>query len=182
MFICCSISKIDERSCFLYVQYNSDDFQIFFPSELHCSGWVINKLAIIQQSLLCVSQFPTDQARKQDINETRTEWKSIIAGHQIILFADWVLLLSHLFCHSFHFLQYEYSIFSTTSMSSHTVYQFLWAGELSASAGWRPCSGPGPSNWGNTRGQSQSSGAHQALFWVSETAVINTKGRNICLT
>uniref|UniRef100_A0A8C9XHF4 mitogen-activated protein kinase kinase kinase n=1 Tax=Sander lucioperca TaxID=283035 RepID=A0A8C9XHF4_SANLU len=28
-------SKIDERSCFLYVHYNSDDFQLCFPSELH---------------------------------------------------------------------------------------------------------------------------------------------------
>uniref|UniRef100_A0A8B9JU67 mitogen-activated protein kinase kinase kinase n=1 Tax=Astyanax mexicanus TaxID=7994 RepID=A0A8B9JU67_ASTMX len=30
-----SISKFDERSCFLYVLYNSDDFQLCFPSDLH---------------------------------------------------------------------------------------------------------------------------------------------------
>uniref|UniRef100_A0A8C8DLT3 mitogen-activated protein kinase kinase kinase n=1 Tax=Oryzias sinensis TaxID=183150 RepID=A0A8C8DLT3_9TELE len=30
-----SASKIDERSCFLYVHYNSDDFQLCFPSETH---------------------------------------------------------------------------------------------------------------------------------------------------
>uniref|UniRef100_A0AAR2JQL5 mitogen-activated protein kinase kinase kinase n=1 Tax=Pygocentrus nattereri TaxID=42514 RepID=A0AAR2JQL5_PYGNA len=32
---CFSISKFDERSCFLYVLYNSDDFQLCFPSDLH---------------------------------------------------------------------------------------------------------------------------------------------------
>ncbi|KAA8591771.1 hypothetical protein FQN60_017145, partial [Etheostoma spectabile] len=41
-----SASKIDERSCFLYVQYNSDDFQLCFPSELHCKGFceLVNSL------------------------------------------------------------------------------------------------------------------------------------------
>uniref|UniRef100_A0A3Q2XX86 mitogen-activated protein kinase kinase kinase n=1 Tax=Hippocampus comes TaxID=109280 RepID=A0A3Q2XX86_HIPCM len=34
-----SASKIDERSCFLYVHYNSDDFQLCFPSEQHCKGF-----------------------------------------------------------------------------------------------------------------------------------------------
>uniref|UniRef100_A0A674B5I5 mitogen-activated protein kinase kinase kinase n=1 Tax=Salmo trutta TaxID=8032 RepID=A0A674B5I5_SALTR len=33
-----SVSKFDERSCFLYVLENSDDFQLCFPSELHCKG------------------------------------------------------------------------------------------------------------------------------------------------
>ncbi|XP_041420450.1 mitogen-activated protein kinase kinase kinase 5 isoform X2 [Xenopus laevis] len=31
-----SISKFEERCCFLYVQHNSDDFQIYFCTELHC--------------------------------------------------------------------------------------------------------------------------------------------------
>ncbi|CAB1333553.1 unnamed protein product [Coregonus sp. 'balchen'] len=34
-----SVSKFDERSCFLYVLENSDDFQLCFPSELHCKGF-----------------------------------------------------------------------------------------------------------------------------------------------
>ncbi|KAK7158001.1 hypothetical protein R3I93_009256 [Phoxinus phoxinus] len=34
-----SISKFDERSCFLYVLHNSDDFQLYFPSDLHCKGF-----------------------------------------------------------------------------------------------------------------------------------------------
>ncbi|XP_067840904.1 mitogen-activated protein kinase kinase kinase 5 [Heptranchias perlo] len=31
-----SVSKCDERCCFLYVLHNSDDFQIYFCTELHC--------------------------------------------------------------------------------------------------------------------------------------------------
>ncbi|XP_062907111.1 mitogen-activated protein kinase kinase kinase 15 [Mobula hypostoma] len=32
-----SISKCDERCCFLYVHHNSDDFQIYFSTEAQCS-------------------------------------------------------------------------------------------------------------------------------------------------
>uniref|UniRef100_A0A8C1AQD5 mitogen-activated protein kinase kinase kinase n=1 Tax=Cyprinus carpio carpio TaxID=630221 RepID=A0A8C1AQD5_CYPCA len=34
-----SISKFDERSCFLYVVNNSEDFQIYFCTELHCKSF-----------------------------------------------------------------------------------------------------------------------------------------------
>ncbi|XP_017279278.1 mitogen-activated protein kinase kinase kinase 5 [Kryptolebias marmoratus] len=41
-----STSMIDERSCFLYVHYNSDDFQLCFPTESHCKGFceLVNSL------------------------------------------------------------------------------------------------------------------------------------------
>ncbi|KAM9852411.1 mitogen-activated protein kinase kinase kinase 5 [Aulostomus maculatus] len=45
-----SASKIDERSCFLYVHYNSDDFQLCFPSELHCKGFCELVNALLQQA------------------------------------------------------------------------------------------------------------------------------------
>uniref|UniRef100_H3B611 mitogen-activated protein kinase kinase kinase n=1 Tax=Latimeria chalumnae TaxID=7897 RepID=H3B611_LATCH len=31
-----SISKFDGRCCFLYILHNSDDFQLYFPTEQHC--------------------------------------------------------------------------------------------------------------------------------------------------
>lgn len=34
-----SISKFDERCCFLYVHDNSDDFQIYFSTEEQCGRW-----------------------------------------------------------------------------------------------------------------------------------------------
>uniref|UniRef100_A0A8D3DAF8 mitogen-activated protein kinase kinase kinase n=1 Tax=Scophthalmus maximus TaxID=52904 RepID=A0A8D3DAF8_SCOMX len=43
-------SKIDERSCFLYVHYNSDDFQLCFPSELHCTGFCELVNSLLQQA------------------------------------------------------------------------------------------------------------------------------------
>ncbi|XP_066538799.1 mitogen-activated protein kinase kinase kinase 5 [Hoplias malabaricus] len=45
-----SISKFDERSCFLYVLYNSDDFQLCFPSDMHCKGFCELVNSMIGQS------------------------------------------------------------------------------------------------------------------------------------
>ncbi|XP_061814603.2 mitogen-activated protein kinase kinase kinase 5 [Nerophis lumbriciformis] len=45
-----SVSKIDERSCFLYVHYNSDDFQLCFPSELHCKGFCEEVNSLLHQA------------------------------------------------------------------------------------------------------------------------------------
>ncbi|XP_063299335.1 mitogen-activated protein kinase kinase kinase 5 [Pelobates fuscus] len=41
-----SISKFDERCCFLYVLHNSDDFQIYFCTELHCKKFfdMVNRI------------------------------------------------------------------------------------------------------------------------------------------
>ncbi|CAB1342873.1 unnamed protein product [Coregonus sp. 'balchen'] len=42
-----SISKFDERSAFLYVLHNSEDFQIYFCTEMHCKRFcdLVNSLA-----------------------------------------------------------------------------------------------------------------------------------------
>ncbi|XP_030874509.1 mitogen-activated protein kinase kinase kinase 5-like, partial [Leptonychotes weddellii] len=37
-----SISKFEERCCFLYVLHNSDDFQIYFCTELHCKKYILS--------------------------------------------------------------------------------------------------------------------------------------------
>uniref|UniRef100_A0A7N8XLV2 mitogen-activated protein kinase kinase kinase n=1 Tax=Mastacembelus armatus TaxID=205130 RepID=A0A7N8XLV2_9TELE len=50
IFPCRHVSKIDERSCFLYVHYNSDDFQLCFPSELHCKGFCELVNSLLQQA------------------------------------------------------------------------------------------------------------------------------------
>ncbi|XP_061103621.1 mitogen-activated protein kinase kinase kinase 5 [Conger conger] len=44
-----SVSKFDGRCCFLYVLYNSDDFQLYFPSELHCTGFCELVNSLVQQ-------------------------------------------------------------------------------------------------------------------------------------
>ncbi|KAG7469078.1 hypothetical protein MATL_G00125030 [Megalops atlanticus] len=50
-----SVSKFDERSCFLYVLYNSDDFQLYFPSELHCKGFCELVNSLVQQKEVSVT-------------------------------------------------------------------------------------------------------------------------------
>uniref|UniRef100_A0A4W4EMH6 mitogen-activated protein kinase kinase kinase n=1 Tax=Electrophorus electricus TaxID=8005 RepID=A0A4W4EMH6_ELEEL len=51
-----SISKFDERSCFLYVLYNSDDFQLCFPSDLHCK-----RFCELVNSLICQGESSVDE-------------------------------------------------------------------------------------------------------------------------
>uniref|UniRef100_A0A672RN72 mitogen-activated protein kinase kinase kinase n=1 Tax=Sinocyclocheilus grahami TaxID=75366 RepID=A0A672RN72_SINGR len=41
LFFAFSISKFDERSCFLYVVNNSEDFQIYFCTEMHCKRYAM---------------------------------------------------------------------------------------------------------------------------------------------
>ncbi|KAF7708726.1 mitogen-activated protein kinase kinase kinase 5 [Silurus meridionalis] len=52
-----SISTFDERSCFLYVLYNSDDFQLYFPSDLHCKGF-----CELVNSLICQTEGAGDDS------------------------------------------------------------------------------------------------------------------------
>uniref|UniRef100_A0A8C9XIM4 mitogen-activated protein kinase kinase kinase n=1 Tax=Sander lucioperca TaxID=283035 RepID=A0A8C9XIM4_SANLU len=71
-------SKIDERSCFLYVHYNSDDFQLCFPSELHCKGFCELVNSLLQESLrsdLCCLHFFL-----QYICETNENGDKVILG------------------------------------------------------------------------------------------------------
>uniref|UniRef100_A0A671XRT3 mitogen-activated protein kinase kinase kinase n=1 Tax=Sparus aurata TaxID=8175 RepID=A0A671XRT3_SPAAU len=68
-------SKIDERSCFLYVHYNSDDFQLCFPSELHCKGF-----CELVNSLLQQAKEPAFPFFSQYIYETNENGDKVVLG------------------------------------------------------------------------------------------------------
>ncbi|XP_072572362.1 mitogen-activated protein kinase kinase kinase 5 isoform X3 [Paramormyrops kingsleyae] len=55
-----SVSKFDGRCCFLYVLYNSDDFQLYFPSELHCKRFCELVNSLIQQTELPLEESGLD--------------------------------------------------------------------------------------------------------------------------
>ncbi|CAL8353589.1 unnamed protein product [Arctogadus glacialis] len=46
-----TVSKNDERSCFLFVHHNSDDFQLCFPTPLHCKGFCELVNSLLQAAL-----------------------------------------------------------------------------------------------------------------------------------
>lgn len=76
-----SASKIDERSCFLYVLYNSDDFQLCFPSQLHCKGFceLVNSLLQQAQSVVpTVDHLP--EGILEYIYETNENGDKVVLG------------------------------------------------------------------------------------------------------
>uniref|UniRef100_A0A8C7TPA4 mitogen-activated protein kinase kinase kinase n=1 Tax=Oncorhynchus mykiss TaxID=8022 RepID=A0A8C7TPA4_ONCMY len=66
LFDLLSVSKFDERSCFLYVLENSDDFQLCFPSELHCKGWFHIRLPVELNLLPYLLQFIYETSENGD--------------------------------------------------------------------------------------------------------------------
>ncbi|XP_035991148.1 mitogen-activated protein kinase kinase kinase 5 [Fundulus heteroclitus] len=76
-----SASKIDERSCFLYVHYNSDDFQLCFPSEIHCKGFceLVNSLLHQAENSTDDPQLLT-QGVLEFIYETNEDGDRVILG------------------------------------------------------------------------------------------------------
>ncbi|KAJ8405064.1 hypothetical protein AAFF_G00329850 [Aldrovandia affinis] len=76
-----SVSKSDERSCFLYVLYNSDDFQLYFPSALHCSGFCELVNSLVQQKEVSVDD-PSHLCRGllEYIYETNESREKVVLG------------------------------------------------------------------------------------------------------
>ncbi|CAL8288447.1 unnamed protein product [Merluccius merluccius] len=76
-----SVSKNDERSCFLFVHQNSDDFQLCFPTPLHCKGFceLVNSLL---QSTLAPAQDHTCLTGEvlEYIYETNEEAEKVVLG------------------------------------------------------------------------------------------------------
>uniref|UniRef100_A0AAY4D573 mitogen-activated protein kinase kinase kinase n=1 Tax=Denticeps clupeoides TaxID=299321 RepID=A0AAY4D573_9TELE len=72
-----SVSKFDERSCFLYVRYNSDDFQLCFPSDAHCKGWVQRHPSLVL--------FAVDYSRPLTGGVLEYVYESIENGEKVIL-------------------------------------------------------------------------------------------------
>ncbi|XP_070691759.1 mitogen-activated protein kinase kinase kinase 5 [Pempheris klunzingeri] len=76
-----SASKIDERSCFLYVHYNSDDFQLCFPSELHCKGFCELVNSLLQHAEDCAQDLDhLTEGILEYIYETNENGDKVVLG------------------------------------------------------------------------------------------------------
>ncbi|KAJ7985266.1 hypothetical protein DPEC_G00350290 [Dallia pectoralis] len=76
-----SASKFDERSCFLYVLENSDDFQLYFPSELHCKGFceLVNSILRQTESPVEVPSQPNGEI-PEFVYETSENGEKVVLG------------------------------------------------------------------------------------------------------
>ncbi|XP_048116800.1 mitogen-activated protein kinase kinase kinase 5 isoform X3 [Alosa alosa] len=76
-----SVSKFDERSCFLYVHYNSDDFQLCFPSDAHCKGFCELVNSLRQQAIAPVEEpCPLSRGVLEYIYETSENGGKVVLG------------------------------------------------------------------------------------------------------
>ncbi|KAM6144022.1 mitogen-activated protein kinase kinase kinase 15 [Erethizon dorsatum] len=76
-----SLSNSDERCCFLYVYDNSDDFQIYFPTENHC-----NRFCCFIREMLTNALGPTVELdRETDEDTLEYEYDRDANGERIVL-------------------------------------------------------------------------------------------------
>ncbi|KAM8753175.1 mitogen-activated protein kinase kinase kinase 15, partial [Rhynchonycteris naso] len=76
-----SISKFDERCCFLYVHDNSDDFQIYFSTEEHCSRFC----SLVREMITNESGNSAEQVGKIDWNTLEYEYDYDPNGNRVVL-------------------------------------------------------------------------------------------------
>ncbi|XP_062395311.1 mitogen-activated protein kinase kinase kinase 5 [Sardina pilchardus] len=76
-----SVSKFDERNCFLYVHYNSDDFQLCFPSDAHCKGFCELVNSLREQAIAPVEEpCPLSGGVLEYIYETSENGDKVVLG------------------------------------------------------------------------------------------------------
>ncbi|KPP76383.1 mitogen-activated protein kinase kinase kinase 5-like [Scleropages formosus] len=76
-----SVSKFDERCCFLYVLHNSDNFELYFPAELHCKWFCELVNAVTHQADILVEEpGPVCDGVLEYVYETAKNGDKVVLG------------------------------------------------------------------------------------------------------
>uniref|UniRef100_A0A8C9T5U9 mitogen-activated protein kinase kinase kinase n=1 Tax=Scleropages formosus TaxID=113540 RepID=A0A8C9T5U9_SCLFO len=75
------VSKFDERCCFLYVLHNCDNFELYFPAELHCKWFCELVNAVTHQADILVEEpGPVCDGVLEYVYETAKNGDKVVLG------------------------------------------------------------------------------------------------------